>query len=115
VLDSCTFLLVVVNHALDILVGGCGSRGFLLSPAVQALSLEQVEVKREHPSDNEANQGDKEGLLGADVVGDCAEDRGEQSTARYGGDDETGTTLGVTAETSDRESEDQGEHARLEE
>lgn len=114
VLNSSTLLLILVFvHTLDVLLSD--SRGLLLGPAIQALSLEQVEVEGEHPSDNKANQRDEESLLSTNMVCDSAENRGEQSTSRYCSNDETGTTLGVTTKTSDRQSKDQREDTRLEE
>ena len=114
VLDSSTLLLIIVIvHTLNILLGD--NRSLLLSPAIQALSLEQVEVKREHPSNDKANQRDEESLLSTNVICDSAEDRREQGTSRYSSNDETGTALGVTTKTSDGQSEDQREDTRLEE
>ena len=108
--------------SLDILVGdnGVEVNGALLrgtnlgfGVGIKLLSLEQVKVDGVGPGDDEEGKRDDHSTLGADAVCDVAENDWNDGTTGNGCDQEGSTTLGVTTKSSQCQSKDDGEDARL--
>jgi hypothetical protein len=66
----------------------------------------EVEVDGERPRKSEEDQWNAHGVSGADLVGNVAENDGDDCATADGGDEEGCTTLGVASETAKGESED---------
>jgi len=112
-LDLCALRILGLIPTLNVLFRL--RRSSLFSPAIQALRLEQVQVQRERPGNDEADERDEESVLSADGVGDGAKNRREECATADGRNDETGTTLAVSTQSTEGECEDERENARLEE
>jgi hypothetical protein len=82
---------------------------------VKFLGLEHIEVDWETPSNDEECKGNNQGLAGSDLVCNISEDGWDDGTTAYGSDEERSSALGVATESTEGESEDGWEDARLEE
>lgn len=117
-------LCLLEAASLDILAGDDGVEvdGAILAGAylgfgvgVELPALEDVEVDGVGPGDHEESQGNNHGALSANAVGDVSEDDWNDGSSTDGRNKERSTALGVATETTEGQSEDDGEDARLEE
>lgn len=106
-----TFLVLgVANRAILVMVAD-----LRLAEPVQLARAKGVEVDGEGEGDEEADEGDDHGDVVVLVVGHEPRDGREQGPARHRGHDPGRAALGVPAQAADRQREDGGENARLEE